>query len=97
MKAGYSLYTFDDMSKTTVITARLKPELLAKLDSLAARIDRSRAWVVAKAVERFVEEELEYREFIQAGIDAADRGDLLSQEEMEAWFEARHRQAAAAE
>ncbi len=83
------------MSKTTVITARLEPELLAKLDALAARIDRSRAWVVAKAVERYVEEELEYREFLQVGIDAADRGDLVSQEEMEAWFEARHRQAAA--
>lgn len=83
------------MSKTTVITTRLDPELLDKLDALAARMDRSRAWVAAKAVERYVQEELEYRDFIQAGIDAADRGDLVSQEEMEAWFEARHRQAAA--
>ncbi|HEV7289030.1 CopG family ribbon-helix-helix protein [Sphingomonas sp.] len=85
------------MSKTTVITARLEPELLAKLDALASEIDRSRAWVVAKAVQRYVEEELEYRAFIQAGIDSADRGELVSQEDMEAWFEARHRQAAAAE
>jgi predicted transcriptional regulator len=85
------------MSKTTVITARLEPQQLAKLDALASRIDRSRAWVVAKAVERYVDEELQYREFIQAGIDAADRGELISQEDMEAWFEARHRQAAAAE
>lgn len=95
MKPTGSLYTFDDMSKTTVITTRLEPELLAKLDALAARIDRSRAWVAAKAVERYVEEELEYRAFIQAGIDAADHGELISQEDMEAWFEARHRQAAA--
>jgi predicted transcriptional regulator len=85
------------MSKTSVVTARLDVETLSELDRLAARLDRTRAWVVAKAVERYVAEELEFHAFIQAGIDSADRGELISQEEMEAWFEARHRQAAAAE
>lgn len=89
------MYTSDYMSKSSVITARLDPALLAKLDELAGAVDRSRAWLVAKAVQRYVEEELEFHTFIQAGIDSADRGELISQEDMEAWFEARHRQAAA--
>lgn len=37
----------------------------------------------------------ELASFVQEGIDAADRGDTVSQEEMEAWFEARYRAAAA--
>jgi len=37
----------------------------------------------------------ELASFVQEGIDSADRGDLLSQEEMKAWFEARYRAAAA--
>lgn len=83
------------MSGSTVITTRLDAEMLARLDQLAVAVDRSRAWLVAKAVQRYVDEELEFRAFVQAGIDSADRGDLISQEEMEAWFEARYRQAAA--
>jgi predicted transcriptional regulator len=83
------------MSKSAVITARLDNDALAKLDQLSTMLDRSRAWIVAKAVQRYVDEELEFRAFVQQGIDSADRGELISQEDMEAWFEARHRQAAA--
>ena len=83
------------MSKSAVITTRLDNDALARLDALATMLDRSRAWIVAKAVQRYVDEELEFRAFVQEGVDAADRGELISQEEMEAWFEARHRQAAA--
>jgi predicted transcriptional regulator len=83
------------MSKSAVVTARLDSEMLAKLDQLASMLERSRAWIMAKAVQRFVDEELEFRAFVQQGIDEADRGELISQEDMEAWFEARHKQAAA--
>ena len=83
------------MTKSAVITARLDEEGLARLDTLAGMLERSRAWIVAKAVQRYVDEELEFRAFIQEGIDSADRGELISQEDMEAWFEARRRQAAA--
>ena len=44
---------------------------------------------------RYVEEELTFLAFVQEGIDSADRGELIGQEEMEAWVEARGRQAAA--
>jgi predicted transcriptional regulator len=85
------------MSKTVVITARLDEATLESLDSLAASRERSRAWLVAKAVKRYVEEETTFRAFVQAGIDSADSGDLISQEEMENWFEQRRQLAAAAE
>jgi predicted transcriptional regulator len=83
------------MSKSVVITGRIDPDVSAKLDALADKLDRSRAWIAAKAIERYVEEEAAFLEFIQAGINSADRGDLVPQDEMERWFAERHRAAAA--
>ncbi|WP_213982676.1 ribbon-helix-helix protein, CopG family [Sphingomonas sp. dw_22] len=83
------------MSKPIVITSRIDSELTQALDKLAARLKRSRAWVVEQAVARYVEEESEFWAFIQEGVDAADRGELVSQEEMEAWFESRRHRAVA--
>lgn len=72
------------MSKTAVITARVAPDTLASLDALAESEQRSRAWLVGKAIERFVREETEFAAFLKEGEDAIDRGDYLTQEEMEA-------------
>ena len=84
------------MNKSAVVTARLDPETLQALDALATSRERTRAWLVEKAIKRFVEEETEFDAFIKAGEDAIDRGEYLTQEEMEAWFENRYRAADAA-
>lgn len=83
------------MSGTTVVTARIDRDLSGQLDRLAERLDRSRAWVIQQAIRRYVDAELDLLDFIQVGIDAADRGDLVSQEDMEAWFASRGLRAAA--
>lgn len=75
------------MSKTAVITARLDEETLAELDRLADHHERSRAWLVTKAVKRYVKDESEFLAFLKEGEDAIDRGDSLTQEQMEAWVE----------
>jgi predicted transcriptional regulator len=51
--------------------------------------------VIQQAIRRYVDAELDLLDFIQVGIDAADRGDLVSQEDMEAWFASRGLRAAA--
>ena len=83
------------MSKSVVITTRVTAEVAEQLDKLALRLGRSRAWVVEQAIKRYAKEELEYLAFIQEGVDSADRGELISQEDMEAWFESRRHRAAA--
>jgi predicted transcriptional regulator len=70
------------MSKTAVITARIDEETLQSLDALAETQERTRAWLVAKAIKRYVKEETDFRAFIQKGEDAIDRGDYLTHEEM---------------
>jgi predicted transcriptional regulator len=76
------MYTSDYMSKTAIVTARLDPETLESLDALATARERTRAWLVEKAVKRFVEEENEFDAFLKEGEDAIDRGDYLTHDEM---------------
>jgi predicted transcriptional regulator len=79
------------MGKTSVITARLDTDTVAELDRLAAYCDRSRAWLISKAIEQYVKQEIEFMEFIQEGEDAIDRGEFLTQEQMEEWAANLHR------
>jgi predicted transcriptional regulator len=70
------------MSKTAVITARLDSETLDALDSLATAQDRTRAALIERAVKRFVREETEFREFLNEGERAIDRGEFLTHDQM---------------
>ena len=79
---------------SSVITTRLDPETLALVDRVAKAQGRSRSWFAAQAIKRAAEAEAEYQEFVQVGIDAADRGELVPHEEVEKIFDemiARHR------
>jgi predicted transcriptional regulator len=79
------------MSKSHVITARIDDETLAGLNRMAQYHDRSRAWLVAKAVERYVREETEFFALIQAGEDSFNRGDYITHEELVAELDARYK------
>ena len=70
------------MSKTAVITARLDAETLALVDKVAKAQGRSRAWFAAQAIQRVAEHEADFLAFVQEGIDAADRGELIPHDEV---------------
>jgi predicted transcriptional regulator len=67
--------------RQAVLTARIDSDLATKLDALAARTGRSRSWLTAEAVSRFVEHEVAYLEFVQEGLDAVARGEFLEEAE----------------
>jgi len=70
-------------------------DVSSKLDRLAERFDRSRGWIVAKAVAHYVETELELQESLDEAERQIDRGEFYTQEEMEAWVTGlRHADAA---
>lgn len=83
------------MTQATSITAHLEAGSVAALRELADRTGRTTGAILGDAVKAYVADRIEFLEFLQTGIDAADRGDLISQEDMEAWFDTRHRRAAA--
>ncbi|UZF91154.1 CopG family ribbon-helix-helix protein [Bosea sp. NBC_00550] len=69
---------------TAAFTIRLDDEMLAKLDSLAADTDRSRSWIAAKAIESYVELNAWQIEQIKAGLAEADRGEFVSEADLDA-------------
>lgn len=82
--------------KTSVVTTRLDEDALARLDLVCERRERSRAWVIAKAINEFVDEEIAFHDFIQEGEDAIDRGESYTQEEMVEWVRSLRQTADAA-
>jgi len=84
------------MSKNHVITARIDDALLTDLDRLAAEQDRSRSWLVAAAVERYVREEIAFIDFLDEGEEAIERGDFVTHEALVAEIQAMKAQKAAA-
>ena len=70
------------MSKQNVISARVGDEVLAMIDRLAASQERSRAWTVSNAIERWVRKEIEFLDFVKEGEDAIARGEYVTHEEL---------------
>jgi predicted transcriptional regulator len=63
-------------------TVRLDESTLTALDHLAEKTDRSRNWLVSRAVEDFVALNAWQLGKIEAGLAAADRGDFASDDEL---------------
>lgn len=62
----------------TAFTVRLPDDTAHKLDQIAGKLDRSRAFVAAQAIEDFVAREAWQIAEIEAGLLEADRGDFAS-------------------
>ena len=83
------------MSKTAVITARVSEETLGLLDSIAAHHDRSRSWVIARAIELHAQREAEFIEFARKGVEDLDAGRSITHEELVDRIRARQTRQAA--
>lgn len=70
------------MNAFTLITAELDADTMAIVDSLAAAKGMTRPQFAAEAIRRVAESEADYRAFIQVGIDAADRGDVVPHDQV---------------
>ena len=64
-------------------TVRILEETSDKLDELAVKMDRSRSFLAAKAIEEFVAREAWQLGEIEAGLAEANRGEFASDAEVE--------------
>ena len=64
-------------------TVRLEESALVALDRLAEKTDRTRSWLVARAVDEYVALNAWQIGKIEDGIAAADRGDFASDADVE--------------
>lgn len=70
------------------IAIPLDADTLELVEKLSAARNMSVADFAAQAVRRIAESEADFDAFIQVGIDAADRGDLIPHEEVMAELDA---------
>jgi predicted transcriptional regulator len=84
------------MSKSVVVTARIDEQLSADLDRLANMRERSRAWIIERAIAEFVREDLELRDSLAEAEAEIDDGEYVTHDELMAELRAKfgRRQAA---
>ena len=73
-------------SKT--VSVRLKSETLEKLGAMAEAMHRPRAWLMAYAIERYIEHEAWQVTAIQTAVDELDKGqaDLVDHAAVVQWL-----------
>jgi predicted transcriptional regulator len=74
------------MAETTTFTVRVPVDLKRRLDQLAEAADRSRSWVTADALQRYVEDQQWQMAEIEEGLRDAEEGRIIPHEKVERWL-----------
>ena len=67
---------------TRVVTANLPHDLVSEMDKIAARIDRSKSWIVRQAVREWLAEEQRRHELTLEALKSVDEGRTIPHEEI---------------
>jgi len=73
--------------KTKVITTHVPLPLADKIDELARRIERPRAWIVKQALTAWVDQEEERRRLTLEAMTDVDKGNVIDHKSVQAWAE----------
>ena len=65
---------------------RMDAEKLARVDNIAKAVNRSRAWVINQAVDRYLEYEEWFVQQVQQGLDEADQGQFATDQQVKKRF-----------
>ena len=74
------------MSERTVLSVHTKPETKQKLEALARATNRTKSSLANEALEQYVQHQEWLIREIEKGVAAADAGELVADEDVEAWF-----------
>jgi predicted transcriptional regulator len=72
---------------TEELTAHVPLALAEKIDRLAERFERSRAWIVKEALIAWVEQEEERDRLTREALADVDAGRVLDHDDVQAWAE----------
>jgi predicted transcriptional regulator len=72
---------------TKVLTAHVPLALAEKVDQLAARLERSRGWIIKQALSAWVEQEEERRRLTLEALVDVDAGNVIDHLAVQAWAE----------
>ncbi|ALX85061.1 CopG family transcriptional regulator [Achromobacter xylosoxidans] len=72
---------------TKVLTAHVPLPLAEKVDQMAARLDRSRGWIVKQALSAWIAQEEERDKLTQQALDDVNAGRIVDDQAVQAWAE----------
>jgi len=73
------------MSTTKVLTAHIPLPLADKIDEIATRLERSRAWIVKQALSSWIDQEEERRRLTMEALADVDAGRVIDHQAIQAW------------
>ena len=73
--------------KTRVITAHVPEDLANKVDEIAEKMDRSKAWIVKQALSNYVAEEQAKYEMTLEAMRSVEEGRFMRHEDIKKWAE----------
>lgn len=71
--------------ETKVLTAHVTLQLAEKVDQLAARLERSRGWVVKQALSAWIEQEEERSRLTREALADVDAYQVIDHKAVQAW------------
>lgn len=72
-------------TETKVLTAHVPLPLADKVDQLAARLERSRGWIVKQALSAWVAQEEERSRLTREAMEDVEAGRVIDHQTMQAW------------
>lgn len=70
---------------TKVLTAHVPLSLAEKVDQIAARLERSRGWIVKQALAAWIDQEEERRRLTLEALADVDAGRVIDPQAVQAW------------
>jgi predicted transcriptional regulator len=71
------------MSSPRIISFRIAPEKVARLDKIAKAMDRDRSYLLNEAVESYLNEQRRFAAMVEEGREAFRRGETIDHEDVE--------------
>ena len=72
---------------TKVLTAHIPLPLAEKVDQLAARLERSRGWIIKQALSSWIDQEEERSRLTREALADVDAGRVIDHQAVQAWAE----------
>ena len=73
--------------ETKVITAHVPLSLADKVDKMAARLERSRGWIMKEALAAWIDQEEERSRLTHEALTDVDAGHVIDHQAVQAWAE----------
>ena len=73
--------------ETKVLTAHIPLSLARRVDQIAARLERSRGWIVKQALTAWIDQEEERRRLTLEALADVDTHQVIDHQSVQAWAE----------